>query len=65
VGPSKARKITVSFTIRGTFLLGGGAVPAGIGVLADSGFLFLGFILVGGLIMSGLFLLHFLKFWDE
>lgn len=65
VGPPKVRNIAVSFTVPAAFLLGGGAVPAGIGLLAENGFFFLGFILVGGLIMTGFVLLHFLKFSDE
>jgi len=64
VGPPETRNIAVSFTIPAAFLLGGGAVPAGIGLLADNGLFFLGFMLVGGLIMSGFVLLRFLKFSD-
>ena len=65
MGPPKVRNIAVSFTIPAAFLMGGGAFPAGIGLLAENGFFFLGFILVGGLIMTGFVLLHFLKFSDE
>jgi hypothetical protein len=40
VGPSKVRNITVSFTIRGAFVLGGATVPAGIELIAENGLFF-------------------------
>lgn len=65
VGPANVRNILVSFTIPVAFLLGGGAVPAGIGALAEGGFFGLGFCLVGGLIVSGLIFLQYLRFSDQ
>jgi NNP family nitrate/nitrite transporter-like MFS transporter len=65
VGPAHVRNILVSFTIPAAFLLGGGAVPTGIGTLAEDGFFGLGFCLVGGLIMSGFILLRYLRFSNE
>jgi NNP family nitrate/nitrite transporter-like MFS transporter len=64
-GPQNVRNILVSFSVPAAFLMGGGAVPAGIGFLAERGFFSVGFCLVGVLIMSGLVLLHFLKLSDE
>jgi NNP family nitrate/nitrite transporter-like MFS transporter len=65
VGPANVRNILVSFTIPAAFFLGGGAVPAGIGALAEDGFFGLGFCLVGGLIMSGFILLQYMRFSNE
>lgn len=65
VGPANVRNILVSFTIPAAFFLGGGAVPAGIGAIAEDGFFGLGFCLVGGLIMSGFILLQYLRFSNE
>jgi NNP family nitrate/nitrite transporter-like MFS transporter len=36
IGPRRVRNILVSFTVSFGFLLGGGAIPAGIGVLGDA-----------------------------
>jgi len=65
IGPPRVRNISLSFTLPPAFLLGGGAIPAGIGVLGEMGFFDLGISLVGGIVMSGLILLHYLKFQEE
>ena len=65
VGPKSVRNILVSFTVPAATLIGAGAVPAGIGFLAERELFGLGFCLLGGLIMAGFVLLHFLKFSDE
>ena len=65
IGPPRVRNISLSFTFPPAFLLGGGAIPAGIGVLGEMGFFDLGISLVGGIVMSGLILLHYLKFQEE
>lgn len=65
IGAPSVRNISVSFTIPAAFLLGGGAIPAWIGVLGEAGSFDLGISLVGGMIMGGSILLRYLRFSDE
>jgi len=62
IGTKETRNIAVSFTIPIAFLFGGGIVPNIIGVLAEKGFFPMGFIIAGGLILSGTVLPFFLRF---
>lgn len=55
------RNMAISLTIPVAFVLGGGIVPALIGVMADNGCFSLGISLSGALIMTGFFLLYFFK----
>jgi NNP family nitrate/nitrite transporter-like MFS transporter len=64
IGPPSVRNILVSFTVPVGFLVGGGAIPTGIGMLGDRGCFGLGISLVGMLIMGGFFLLPYLRFTD-
>lgn len=54
------RNVAVSLTIPIAFVLGGGAVPAFIGIMADLGYFSWGISLSGILIMTGFFLSFFL-----
>jgi NNP family nitrate/nitrite transporter-like MFS transporter len=65
IGPPKARNIAVSLTVPFAFLFGGGAVPAGIGLMGDIASLSLGIALLGVLIIIGAFLAGFLKFQNK
>jgi len=65
IGPPHVRNISLSFTLPPAFLIGGGAIPAGIGVLGEMGSFDLGISLVGGAVMSGFILVHYLKFPEE
>jgi len=65
VGPKSVRNILVSFTVPAAILIGAGAVPAGLGLLAERNLFSLGFCLLGGLIMTGFVLLRFLRLSDE
>jgi NNP family nitrate/nitrite transporter-like MFS transporter len=65
IGPPRVRNISLSFTFPPAFLLGGGAIPAGIGVLGEMGFFDLGISLVGGIVMSGFIVSHYLRFPEE
>jgi NNP family nitrate/nitrite transporter-like MFS transporter len=65
IGPPSVRNILVSFTVPVGFLVGGGAVPTGIGMLGDRGYFALGISLVGMLIMGGFFLLRYLRFRES
>ncbi len=62
IGPPQVRNVTVSLTVPAAFLLGGGAIPAGIGIMGEEGLFSLGIILVGALIMGGAVLVRYLKF---
>ena len=65
IGPTHRRNLVISLTVPAAFLLGGGAIPAGIGLLADIGSFSLGFALVGAMILSGLILSLCLRFTQE
>jgi NNP family nitrate/nitrite transporter-like MFS transporter len=54
------RNVAISLTIPIAFVLGGGAVPALIGIMADLGYFSLGISLSGVLIMTGFFFSFFL-----
>jgi len=65
IGPPHVRNISVSLTVPFGFLMGGGAIPAGIGLLGDKVSFDLGIALVGIIIMGGFILLPYLRFPDE
>ncbi|RLB29038.1 MAG: MFS transporter, partial [Deltaproteobacteria bacterium] len=65
IGPASVRNISVSLTVPVGFLVGGGAIPTGIGMLGDRGFFDLGISLVGVIIMSGFLLVRYLKFQEN
>lgn len=65
IGPAKARNMVVSLTMPLAFLIGGGAIPTGIGILAELSSFSAGMIFVGMLVLTGLTLTRFLKFSDE
>ena len=55
------RNVVISLTIPIAFVIGGGAVPALIGIMADKGYFAWGISLSGALIVAGFFLSLFLK----
>ncbi len=61
IGPPNARNVAVSLTVPAAFLLGGGAIPLGIGMMGDAGFFSLGVSAAGGLVLSGAILALFYK----
>jgi len=61
IGPPDARNIAVSLTIPAAFIFGGGAIPMGIGMMADAGFFNMGIASAGGLIITGSLLALFLR----
>jgi NNP family nitrate/nitrite transporter-like MFS transporter len=61
IGQEKTRNIAVSLTIPFAFLIGAGAVPTGIGVMADAGYFALGISILGALIIIGSILPGYLK----
>jgi NNP family nitrate/nitrite transporter-like MFS transporter len=62
IGSPTVKNVAVSLTVPVGFLLGGGAIPAGIGLLGEMGFFPLGFIILGGLLLGGVLLAPHLKF---
>ncbi len=65
IGPSNSRNVAVSLAIPLAFLIGGGAIPTGIGIMGDLANFALGFGLVGGLILVGFILSLALKLPKE
>jgi len=61
IGPASTRNVAVSLTVPAAFLIGGGAIPMGIGMMGDRGLFPLGISLAGGLILSGAVLALFYK----
>ena len=56
IGPSSSRNVAVSLTIPLAFLIGAGAIPAGLGIMADTVSFAFGFALVGVFILMGFLL---------
>jgi NNP family nitrate/nitrite transporter-like MFS transporter len=65
IGPASSRNVAVSLTIPLAFLIGGGGIPSGIGIMGDLAKFALGFGLVGGLILVGFILSLTLKLPKE
>ena len=65
IGPPQVRNIAVSLTVPFGFLMGGGAIPTGIGIFGNMFSFDLGIALVGIIIMGGFILLRYLRFPDE
>jgi NNP family nitrate/nitrite transporter-like MFS transporter len=64
ISPPGLRNIVVSLTAPLAFLIGGGAVPTLIGVIGDVSSFSVGIGLVGGLILTGALVSHYIKFHD-
>lgn len=64
VGSPSIKNVTISLTLPMATLLGGGAIPAGLGLIGEIGSFSLGFIILGGLIFIGLILIPYLKLAD-
>jgi hypothetical protein len=54
--------VAVSLTVPVGFLLGGGVIAAGIGIMGEMGSFSLGFILFGGILLLGFLLARSLRF---
>jgi len=65
MGSPRIKNVAISFTASLGILLGGGAIPAGIGLIGELGSFSLGFILLGALLFAGVILVRFLKFANE
>jgi NNP family nitrate/nitrite transporter-like MFS transporter len=62
IGDDKFKSIAVSLTVPVSFLLGGGAIPAMIGVIGQVRSFSTGFIILGGMLLGGAILVGYLKF---
>jgi len=60
-GDAQARNVAVSSTVPLAFILGGGLVPAGIGLSGDLGAFSAGITITGALILAGAFLAFLLR----
>jgi NNP family nitrate/nitrite transporter-like MFS transporter len=65
IGGPKFKNIAVSLTIPVSFLLGGGAIPAMIGFIGEVWSFSAGFIIFGGILLGGMFLVRYLKFAED
>ena len=65
IGPSSSRNVAVSLTIPLAFLIGAGAIPAGIGIMGDTVSFAFGFALVGVFILMGFLLSLTLQLPEE
>jgi len=61
IGPESGRQVVVSLAVPAGFIVGGGLLPTGIGLLGDAGRFGWGMALVGGLQLAGMFLALRLK----
>ncbi len=62
IGSAKIKNVAVSLTVPVGFLLGGGVIAAGIGMMGEMGSFALGFILFGGILLLGFLLARSLRF---
>ncbi len=65
IGSPRTKNLAVSLTVPLGFLIGGGAGTAGLGLAGEAGFFSQGFILFGGIIVGGSFLVRFLRLEGE
>jgi len=65
IGSAEGRNVAVSLTVPLGFLIGGGVVPAGIGIMGDAGSFGLGMALSGGFILTGFLVSRYLKLPDR
>lgn len=65
VGPPAVRNVAFSLVVPVGFLVGGGAVPAALGMMGEHGSFALGIMLYGVLLLGGLILLRYLRFYEN
>jgi MFS transporter, NNP family, nitrate/nitrite transporter len=62
IGGAPFKSIAVSLTMPVSFLLGGGAIPAMIGLIGEARSFSTGFMILGWILLGGAFLVRYLKF---
>jgi NNP family nitrate/nitrite transporter-like MFS transporter len=65
VGPPSVRNVAVSLAVPVAFFVGGGVVPAGLGMMGEQGSFMLGIMLFGVLLLGGVVLLRYLRFYGD
>jgi NNP family nitrate/nitrite transporter-like MFS transporter len=65
VGPPPVRNVAFSLTLPVAFLVGGGAVPAGLGMMGEHGSFAMGIMLYGVLLLGGVVLVRYLRFHEN
>ena len=65
IGSGRIKNVAVSLTVPVGFLIGGGVIVAGIGVMGERGSFSLGFILFGVILLSGVLLTRSLRFTKD
>ena len=65
IGTAGTRNVAVSLTVPTAFMVGGGAVPVGIGMMGDASSFSAGMALAGVFILSGFVVSLFLRFPDN
>jgi NNP family nitrate/nitrite transporter-like MFS transporter len=65
ISPPGVRNAAVSLTVPAAYLLGAGAIPAGIGLLGEAGYFAQGIALVGVFLVVSVMLLQYLGFPDH
>ncbi|MCX8118361.1 MAG: MFS transporter [Desulfobacterota bacterium] len=61
IGSPRTKNLTVSLTVPIGFLIGGGVGTAGLGLIGEAGAFGLGFVLFGGIVGGGAFLVRYLR----
>jgi NNP family nitrate/nitrite transporter-like MFS transporter len=59
------RNVVVSFTVPAAFLIGGGVVPAGLGLMGEHASFALGIMLYGVLLLGGIVLVWYLRLHED
>jgi NNP family nitrate/nitrite transporter-like MFS transporter len=65
IGPASIRNVAVSFTMPVAFFVGGGMIPAMIGIFGEKGYFPLGFLLTGAMISFGFIIANYLRLSDD
>ena len=61
ISSPRMKNVAISLTVPFAYLLGGGVIPAVIGVMGERGSFYLGFIVVGGLLLGSMWLVRSLR----
>lgn len=65
IGPPEVRNVAISLTIPVAFFVGGGAVPAAIGMMGEHGSFALGIMMYGIVLLGSVILLRYLRLGED